>query len=60
MAFAHGSNDAQKSMGIITLALLSGGYIGVIEEFFISEINSNKFFAFFLLTLFGKSFAVPL
>lgn len=28
MAFAHGSNDAQKSMGIITLALLSGGYIG--------------------------------
>lgn len=27
MAFAHGSNDAQKSMGIITLALLSGGYI---------------------------------
>ena len=28
MAFSHGSNDAQKSMGIITLALLSGGYIG--------------------------------
>lgn len=27
MAFSHGSNDAQKSMGIITLALLSGGYI---------------------------------
>ena len=25
MAFSHGSNDAQKSMGIITLALLSGG-----------------------------------
>lgn len=24
MAFSHGSNDAQKSMGIITLALLSG------------------------------------
>ena len=31
MAFAHGSNDAQKSMGIITLALLSGGYIGALE-----------------------------
>ena len=25
MAFAHGSNDAQKTMGIITLALLSAG-----------------------------------
>jgi PiT family inorganic phosphate transporter len=25
MAFSHGSNDAQKSMGIITLALLAGG-----------------------------------
>lgn len=31
MAFSHGSNDAQKCMGIITLALLSGGYIGVLE-----------------------------
>ena len=31
MAFSHGSNDAQKSMGIITLALLSGGYIEVFE-----------------------------
>lgn len=27
MAFSHGSNDAQKSMGIITLALVSGGFI---------------------------------
>jgi PiT family inorganic phosphate transporter len=27
MAFAHGSNDAQKTMGIITLALFSGGVI---------------------------------
>jgi len=25
MAFGHGSNDAQKSMGIITMALMSGG-----------------------------------
>jgi inorganic phosphate transporter, PiT family len=27
MAFAHGSNDAQKTMGIITLALLTAGLI---------------------------------
>ena len=27
MAFNHGSNDAQKSMGIITMALVSGGLI---------------------------------
>jgi inorganic phosphate transporter, PiT family len=27
MAFAHGSNDAQKSMGIITLALISAGVL---------------------------------
>jgi PiT family inorganic phosphate transporter len=27
MSFSHGSNDAQKSMGIISMALLSGGYI---------------------------------
>jgi PiT family inorganic phosphate transporter len=27
MAFAHGSNDAQKTMGIITLALFSAGMI---------------------------------
>lgn len=31
MAFSHGSNDAQKAMGIITLALLSGGYIQAME-----------------------------
>jgi PiT family inorganic phosphate transporter len=27
MAFSHGSNDAQKAMGIITLALAAGGFI---------------------------------
>lgn len=27
-SFAHGSNDAQKSMGIITMTLISGGLIG--------------------------------
>jgi len=31
MAFSHGSNDAQKTMGIITLALLSYGSISVME-----------------------------
>jgi len=31
MAFAHGSNDAQKTMGIITLALFSAGVIPAIE-----------------------------
>lgn len=31
MAFNHGSNDAQKSMGIITMALLSGGLISTFE-----------------------------
>ena len=31
MAFSHGSNDAQKAMGIIALALLSGGYIETME-----------------------------
>lgn len=28
VALNHGSNDAQKSMGIITMSLLSGGFIG--------------------------------
>ncbi|MFN3327179.1 MAG: anion permease, partial [Bryobacteraceae bacterium] len=27
MAFSHGTNDAQKAMGIMTLALLAGGFI---------------------------------
>ncbi|HHN65234.1 MAG TPA: inorganic phosphate transporter [Nitrospirae bacterium] len=31
MAFSHGSNDAQKVMGIITLSLFSGGLINSIE-----------------------------
>ena len=31
MSFSHGSNDAQKSMGIITLALFSGGFISEFE-----------------------------
>ena len=38
MAFSHGSHDAQKCMGIITLALLSGGYIGELEVPFLVKI----------------------
>lgn len=29
MAFSHGMNDAQKAMGIITLALVAGGFLTV-------------------------------
>ncbi len=31
MAFSHGSNDAQKTMGIITLALFSAGVIPTVD-----------------------------
>jgi PiT family inorganic phosphate transporter len=31
LAFSHGANDAQKSMGIITLVLLMGGFITEFE-----------------------------
>jgi PiT family inorganic phosphate transporter len=31
MAFSHGSNDAQKTMGVITLALFAAGAIPVLE-----------------------------
>jgi PiT family inorganic phosphate transporter len=31
LAFSHGANDAQKSMGILTLALLLGGFIPKFE-----------------------------
>ncbi|MBP2654351.1 MAG: phosphate transporter [Firmicutes bacterium] len=31
MSFAHGSNDAQKAMGIITLTLVSAGYLTTFE-----------------------------
>ena len=31
MAFSHGSNDAQKAMGIITLTLVSTGYLTNLE-----------------------------
>jgi PiT family inorganic phosphate transporter len=31
LALSHGTNDAQKTMGIITLALMTGGYLSVFE-----------------------------
>jgi len=31
MAFSHGSNDAQKVMGIITLSLVSGGFLKSVD-----------------------------
>jgi inorganic phosphate transporter, PiT family len=31
LALSHGTNDAQKTMGIITLALVTGGYLKVFE-----------------------------
>ena len=31
LAFAHGANDAQKSMGVLTLILLLGGYLNAFE-----------------------------
>lgn len=31
MAFSHGSNDAQKAMGIITLTLVSTGYLTTLD-----------------------------
>ncbi|MEW9051287.1 MAG: inorganic phosphate transporter [Neobacillus sp.] len=30
-SYSHGTNDAQKAMGIITLALIANGYLGVEE-----------------------------
>ena len=32
MAFSHGTNDAQKTMGIITLSLVIGGYISEFQR----------------------------
>jgi len=32
VAFSHGTNDAQKTMGIITLALFTGGILGSAEH----------------------------
>ena len=37
MSFSHGSNDAQKAMGIMTLALVSAGYLDTFEVPFWGE-----------------------
>ena len=55
MAFAHGSNDAQKSMGIITLALLSGGYIGALEVPTFVKYHVLLLWLSVLLLVVGKS-----
>jgi len=42
MAFSHGSNDAQKTMGIITLALFAAGAIPSIEvPFWVIVISAS-------------------
>jgi PiT family inorganic phosphate transporter len=38
MAFSHGSNDAQKTMGVMTFALLTAGVIQVFEVPFLVKI----------------------
>ena len=40
MAFSHGANDAQKAMGIITLALLSGGCITTMDVPFWVKVSA--------------------
>lgn len=40
MAFSHGSNDAQKTMGVITLALFAGGHLTALEVPFWVKIAS--------------------
>jgi inorganic phosphate transporter, PiT family len=35
VAFTHGTNDAQKTMGIITLALVAAGHIPAGEDFYV-------------------------
>jgi len=46
MAFSHGSNDAQKTMGVITLALFAAGAIPVLEVPFWVKIASALTIAF--------------
>jgi inorganic phosphate transporter, PiT family len=38
-SYAHGTNDAQKAMGIITLALLTNGYLSVNEVPFWVQVS---------------------
>ncbi len=43
MAFSHGSNDAQKSMGIITLALTAYAAKGVLPEWVLPTTQTSIF-----------------
>ena len=53
MGFMHGTNDAQKTMGIIALALAGGTAAGALD-------NLPSWLQFLVLTETGKDFEVPL
>ena len=53
MGFMHGTNDAQKTMGIIALALAGGTASGALD-------NLPSWLQFLVLTETGKDFKVPL
>ncbi len=53
MGFMHGTNDAQKTMGIIALALAGGTAAGALD-------NLPSWLNFLVLTETGKDFKVPL
>ncbi|MFC4077164.1 inorganic phosphate transporter [Salinithrix halophila] len=46
MSFSHGASDAQKAMGIITLALVSGGFLNTIEVPFWVILSAGLAMAF--------------
>ena len=53
MALAHGTNDAQKTMGIITLALIANGSLGGRDRSAASGWSSRRRAAIALGTYFG-------
>ena len=53
LGFMHGTNDAQKTMGIIALALAGGTAAGALD-------NLPSWMQFLVLTETGKDFEVPL
>lgn len=53
MGFMHGTNDAQKTMGIIALALAGGTAAGALD-------NLPSWMQFLVLKETGKDFSVPL
>ena len=38
VALAHGTNDAQKTMGVVTLTLIAGGRLGADDPFLLGEL----------------------